>query len=69
MLFFISICIPGYLKLQCLLFILNLLQNNLLIKEIQKNNVTLYFAFHHRQLECKAKIMDNKYIKFIFSFV
>ena len=36
-----------------------------MIKEIQKNNVTLYFAFHHRQLECKAKIMDNKYIKFI----
>lgn len=46
--------------------ILNLLQNNLLIKEIQKNNVTLYFAFHHRQNEYKSKIMNKyKYIKFI----
>ena len=45
--------------------ILNLLHNSLLIKEIQKNNVTLYMAFHHRQPEGKTKIMDNKYINFI----
>lgn len=48
--------------------ILNLLENKLLIDEIQKNNVTLYFAFHHRyyrQSEYIEKIMKNKYIKFI----
>jgi CDP-glycerol glycerophosphotransferase (TagB/SpsB family) len=46
--------------------ILNLLQNNLLIKEIQKNNVTLYFAFHHRLLHrFKTKILNTNYIKFI----
>ena len=45
--------------------ILNLLQNNLLSKEANKNNVTLYFAFHHRQNEYKLKRIINKYIKFI----
>ena len=45
--------------------IFNLLQNNLLIEEIQKNNVTVFFAFHHRQYKYKSKIMNYKHIKVI----
>ena len=45
--------------------ILNLIQNDILIKTTQKYNITLYFALHHRQYAYKSNIINNKYIKYI----
>ena len=45
--------------------IFNLINNHLLIKTIQKYNITLYFAIHHMFSEYRTKIIYNQYIKFI----
>lgn len=45
--------------------ILELINNNLLIKELIKYNITLYFALHHTLSEYKTKLVYNKYIKLI----
>ena len=41
-----------------------LLNNNLLLKELEKYNISLYFTFH-RQVWDKSKLKLNKYIKYI----
>ena len=48
--------------------ILNLINNELLIKATQRNNISLYFALHHRQYEFKSKLLDNKHIKLISEY-
>ena len=48
--------------------IINLLQNELLINNLLKYNITLYFSIHHAVIQFKSKFKDiyhKKYIKFI----
>ena len=48
--------------------IINLLKNELLINNLLKYNITLYFSIHHAVLQFKSKFKDiyhKKYIKFI----
>ena len=46
--------------------IFNLILNDKLKKELKKNNITLYFALHHKvYINYKYKIEGIKYIKFI----
>ena len=51
---------PYYLK-----NIINLINNNELIKSLIKNNITLYFTLHHRLVSYKKEIKINKLIKYI----
>ena len=48
--------------------ILNLINNKLLIETTKKNNISLYFALHHRQFEYKSKLINNKNIKLISEY-
>ena len=48
--------------------ILNLINNRLLIKTTEKNNISIYFALHHRQYEYKWKLLNSKHIKLISEY-
>ena len=48
--------------------ILNLLNNDILIKNLKKNNILLYFSIHHKINEYnkyKRELLKNEYIKFV----
>ena len=45
--------------------ILELINNKILINELKKNNISLYFTFHHRFSEYSNLKNINKYINFI----
>lgn len=46
--------------------IIELINNDLLIKMLQKNNILFYFSLHHNFQLYKNKIKINKFIKFIY---
>ena len=45
--------------------ILNLINNNRLIKTVKMKNISIYFSLHHKVYEYKSKLKISKYIKYI----